>query len=95
MKYKKYFMMLLVILLLSFFKLENVSASTRFTICTLSEGSYIRNEPGGTPLKDVDGNNFLIYSPKRLEVIDSKYVSGREYKKIRTNYYSNNYEGWI
>lgn len=75
--------------------ITDVYASTTFTTCTLSEGSYIRNEPNGLPLKDVDGNKFLIYSPKRLEVIDSKNVNGKEYKKIKTNYYSNNYEGWI
>ena len=92
---KKLSALLIILIILFMSKISSVYASTTFTTCTLSEGSYIRNEPGGTPLKDVDGNNFLIYSPKRLEVIDSKYVSGREYKKIRTNYYSNNYEGWI
>lgn len=78
-----------------FFNLKVAYAKTTFTTCTVTEGSYLRATPGGTPLRDVDDSTFLIYEPKRLEVIETKTVNGVEYKKVKTNYYSNNYEGWI
>lgn len=78
-----------------FFNIKEVYANTKFTTCTVSEGSYLRSTPGGEVLKDIDGVKFLIYEPRRLEVIETKTVGGKEYKKLKTNYYSNNYEGWI
>lgn len=96
MKFIKYTLVLLSVLLLSFFNLESVSAATNFTVCTLKEGSYLRSTPGGTPLLDVDGDLVLISDlNQRLEVIETKNVDGKEYKKLSANYYSNNYEGWI
>lgn len=81
--------------ILPFFKVRDVYASTTFTTCTVTEGSYLRNTPGGAPLTDVDGSTFLVSEPRRLEVMETKTISGKEYKKLKTNYYSNNYEGWI
>ena len=76
-------------------KMDSVYANTTFTTCTLTEGSFLRATPGGTPLRDVDNLEFILYEPKRLEVLETKNVNGKEYKKLKTNYYSNNYEGWI
>ena len=60
MKYRKYFVIAVFILLLSFFKLDNVLAETKFKICSnLTEGSYLRSTPGGTPIKDDDGNGVF------------------------------------
>ncbi len=84
-----------LIIFSSFFKVKDVYANTTFTTCTLTEGSYLRSTPGGDKLTDVDNSTFLLYEPKRLEVIETKTVNGKEYKKLKTNYYSNNYEGWI
>ena len=96
MKYKKYFMMLLIILLLSFFKLENVSASTKFKVCTnLTEASYLRITPGGTELRDVDGERVLLKNPSTMEVLDTVNQGGVQYYKIYANYYSSNYTGYI
>lgn len=95
MKIRKQLLIVIFILLLSFFKLDNVYANTTFTTCTVTEGSYLRATPGGTPLRDVDNSTFLVYEPKRLEVLETRWVNGVEYKRLRTNYYSNNYEGWI
>lgn len=92
----KFFRLCIIfICIIPFFNIKEVQASTTFTTCTVSEGSYLRATPGGTPLNDVDGSAFLIYEPRRLEVTETKTVSGKEYKKLKTNYYSNNYEGWI
>ena len=82
---------LFLIFISSFFNIRKVYANTTFTTCTLTEGSYLRSTPGGDKLTDVDNSTFLLYEPKRLEVIETKTVNGKEYKKLRTNYYSNNY----
>ena len=96
MKYKKYFMMLLVILLLSFFKLENVSASTKFTICrNLTELSYLRSTPGGDYVRDVDGAPVSFSGTDYLEILDTVNQGGTQYYKVFANYYSSNYTGYI
>ena len=96
MKYKKYFMMLLVILLLSFFKLENVSASTRFTICrNLTELSYLRSTPGGDYVRDVDGAPVSFSGTDYLEILGTVNQGGTQYYKVFANYYSSNYTGYI
>ncbi len=96
MKLKKYFFALTLILLLSFLKVENVSANTKFKICTnLTEASYLRSTPGGTELKDVDGERVLLRNPSTMEVLDTVNQGGVQYYKIYANYYSNNYTGYI
>lgn len=89
---KLYLIICLFVLTIPFFKLEKVYASTTFTTCTLTENSYLRSTPGGTILKDVDGDNVLISaSNQRIEVVEN----GNGYKKLKANYYSNNYVGWV
>ena len=83
------------IFVLSFSITDSVSASTSFQTCTFSEKSYIRDNPDGTPLKDVDGQSVVVGSPDRAEVLESKSVNGKGFKKIKINYYSNNYVGWV
>ena len=96
MKYKKYFMMLLVILLLSFFKLENVSASTKFTICrNLTELSYLRSTPGGDYVRDVDGAPVSFSGTDYIEILGTVNQGGTQYYKVFANYYSSNYTGYI
>ena len=96
MKLKKYFFALTLILLLSFLKVENVSASTKFKICrNLTEASYLRATPGGTELRDVDGERVLLKNPSTMEVLDTVNQGGVQYYKIYANYYSSNYTGYI
>lgn len=84
------------ICILPFLNINVVYADNSFTMCTLSENSYLRATPGGTPLTDVDGDSVLITDlNQKLEVVETKLVGGKEYKKLSANYYSNNYEGWI
>ena len=91
-----FFVSFIGLLVIHFFTLKNVFASNSFTTCTLTEGSYIRSDAGSDiKYTDADGKKMLVNSPKRLEVLDSKVVNGQEYKKIKANYYSNNYTGWI
>ena len=71
--------------------MRSVYASTSFQTCTVNEPSYFRKTPGGEVMTDVDKSSILVRSPKRLEVIEE--IDG--YKKVRGNYYSNNYTGWI
>lgn len=83
---------LIFMCILPFFKIEEVYASTTFTTCTLTENSYLRATPGGTPLKDVDDGSVLITNlNQKLEVVEN----GNGYKKVKANYYSNNYIGWV
>ncbi len=92
MKLRKYTLIVIFVLLLSFFKLDNVYANTTFTTCSLTENSYLRSTPGGTPLRDVDGGKVIISNlNQKLEVVEN----GNGYKKLKANYYSNNYTGWI
>lgn len=86
----------LVMVTLPLFDIKTVHAATSFTTCTLSENSYLRAEAGSdVKIKDVDGDLIVLSSPRRLEVIGSKVVDGKEYKKVSTNYYSSNFVGWI
>lgn len=85
----------LILIISPFLTIKPVYAVTKFTTCTVSEDSYLRSTPGGAIIKDVDGDPVLIYEPRRLEVLETKNVNGSEYKRLKTNYYSNNYEGWI
>ena len=80
-----------LVFLISFMFMRGVYASTSFQTCTVNEPSYFRKTPGGEIMTDVDKSSILIRSPKRLEIIDE--TDG--YKKVRGNYYSNNYTGWI
>lgn len=83
---------LIFMCILPFFKIEEVYASTTFTTCALKEKSYLRTTLGGKELTDVDGTKVLIPDlNQRIEVIEN----GNGYKKLRANYYSNNYEGWV
>ena len=91
-KLSKKIMLLLIVLFIS---TKNVFASTTFTTCTFSEMSYLRSTPGGEVLRDTDGSSFLLDSPWRAEVIDTTTLSGKTYKKLKINYYSNNYIGWV
>lgn len=96
MKNKRYFIIAMCILLLSFFKLDNVYAATKFKICTnLTEASYLRATPGGTELRDVDGDRVLLRNPSTMEIIDTINQGGVQYYKVYTNYFSNNYTGYI
>lgn len=96
MKYRKYFVIAVFILLLSFFKLDNVLAETKFKICSnLTEGSYLRSTPGGTPIKDVDGNGVFLRNKSYMEVLETVMHNGEQYYKIYLNYYSNNYVGYV
>ena len=96
MKYKKYFMMVLIILLLSFFKIENVSASTKFTICrNLTELSFLRSTPGGDYVRDVDGAPVSFSGTDYLEILGTVNQGGVQYYKVFANYYSSNYTGYI
>lgn len=92
-KFLKIFVRLsfICILILSFSSVKDVYASTTFKTCTVNEKSYLRSTPGGTPLTDVDGDMVGVKSPARLEVLEE--IDG--YKKVRGNYYSNNYVGWV
>ena len=82
-------------LIMPFMFVSNVFASTSFTTCTFTENSYLRSTPGGSAITDTDGSTFLINSPRRAEVIDTTTLSGKTYKKLKINYYSNNYIGWV
>ncbi len=73
------------------FNVKTVHASTTFTTCTVNEPSYFRKTPGGEIMTDVDKSSILVKAPARLEVIEE--TNG--FKKVRGNYYSNNYVGWI
>lgn len=96
MKYRKYFVIAVFILLLSFFKLDNVLAETKFKICSnLTEASYLRSTPGGTPIKDVDGNGVFLRNKSYMEVLETVMHNGEQYYKIYLNYYSNNYVGYV
>ena len=86
---------LVFILIIPFFSMKTVYAESTFTTCTFSEASYLRSTPGGSALTDTDGSTFLINSPRRAEVIDTTTVNGKQYKKLKINYYSNNYIGWV
>ena len=85
----------LISIVIPFIFMNNVSASTSFTTCTFTENSYLRSTPGGNKITDTDGSTFLINSPRRAEVIDSTTTGGKSYKKLKINYYSNNYIGWV
>ena len=85
----------LISIVIPFAFMNNVSASTSFTTCTFTENSYLRSTPGGNKITDTDGSTFLINSPRRAEVIDSTTTGGKSYKKLKINYYSNNYIGWV
>lgn len=91
----KKILLLFMITIFAFSTGKSVFAATTFTTCTFSEGSYLRSTPGGTTLKDTDGSSFLIYEPWRAEVIDTTVSNGKTYKKLKINYYSNNYIGWV
>lgn len=80
-----------IILVFPIFNIKKVYASTSFTTCTVNEPSYFRTTPGGSVMTDVDNHSVLVTAPMRLEVIEE--TNG--YKKVRGNYYSNNYVGWI
>ena len=96
MKFMKYFTTFILILLLSFLGLKNAYASTKFTMCNnLTEPSFLRTTPGGTPIKDVDGKDVLLKNPSSMEIIDTITHQGQKYYKLYTNYYSNNYTGYV
>lgn len=96
MKYRKYFVIAVFILLLSFFKIDNVSASTNFKICNnLTENSYLRSTPGGTTIKDVDGKDILLRNKSYMEILNTTTSGGVQYYNIYVNYYSNNYVGYV
>ena len=82
-------------IVLPFMFINSVFASTTFTTCTFTENSYLRSTPGGNKITDTDGSTFLINSPRRAEVIDTTSSGGKTYKKLKINYYSNNYIGWV
>lgn len=86
---------LVSIFVIPFINIKTVFAASTFTTCTFTEASYLRSTPGGSVLKDTDGSSFLINSPRRAEVIDTTTVNGKTYKKLKINYYSNNYIGWV
>lgn len=97
MKYRKYFVIAVFILLLSFFKLDNVSASTNFTMARVNATELsVRNAAGsGTRITDTDNQTIWLYRPRVVEIIGSEMSGGLEWKKISFNYYSNNYVGWV
>lgn len=85
----------LILLLIVFVPFKSAFASTSFTTCTFSEYSYLRSTPGGETVKDTDGSSVGVNSPWRAEVIDTTTSGGKTYKKLKINYYSNNYIGWV
>lgn len=96
MKIKKYFIVATFILLLPFLKLENIYAETKFKICNnLTEASYLRSTPGGTPIKDVDGSDVFLRNTSYMEILETVTYNGEQYYKIYLNYYSNNYTGYV
>lgn len=80
-----------LIFILSFMVITKVEASTTFQTCTVNEPSYFRSTPGGSVMTDVDKSSIVVKAPVRLEVVEE--TNG--YKKVKGNYYSNNYIGWI
>ncbi len=85
----------LILLLIVFVPFKSAFASTTFTTCTFTEYSYLRSTPGGETVKDTDGSSVGVESPWRAEVIDTTTSGGKTYKKLKMNYYSNNYIGWV
>ena len=81
----------LLIIFLSFMFISNVHANTNFKTCSTSEPSYFRKTPGGSVVTDVDKHSVLLSTDTRVEVVEE--TNG--YKKVKGNYYSNNYVGWI
>lgn len=94
-KIKNIFLILLIIYLASFVDTKSVLASTSFTTCSFTEASYLRSTPGGDVIRDTDGYKVSVNYPWRAEVIDTTTKDGKTYKKLKINYYSNNYIGWV
>ncbi len=80
-----------LVFFISFMFINSAYASERFTTCVTSERSYFRKTPGGEIVTDVDKQKALLDTGAKVEVLEE--VSG--YKKVKGNYYSNNYTGWI
>lgn len=92
MKVLKY----LAVIIISLFIYTSVDASTNFTVARCSEKNYIRESAGSNNLlKDVDGATILLPADHLVEVTDTTTYGGKKWYKVKTNYYSNNYVGWI
>lgn len=96
MKFRKHFFAIFLLLIISFFNIDNVSASTKFKMCNnLTEASYLRSTPNGIELRDVDGQRVLLHDPTVMEILETVNHQGENYYKVSANYYSNNYVGYI
>lgn len=83
---------LLIITIISFFTSFMVANAATFTVAECSEGNYIRAAVGSdVKLKDVDNQTIILPTNHRVEILEE--VNG--WYKIYTNYYSNNYTGYI
>ena len=81
-----------LVTIILFFVSFIVADAATFTTANCSEPNYIRNAVGSnTKLTDVDGQTILLPTGHRVEVLEE--VNG--WYKIFTNYYSNNYTGYI
>ena len=83
---------LLIVMIVSFFASFMVANAATFTVAECSEGNYIRAGVGSNvKLTDVDNQTIILPTNHRVEILEE--ING--WYKIHTNYYSNNYTGYI
>ena len=91
----KYRLSLFTILLIAMFSNYNVFAKS-FKIAECSEGNYIRAAAGSNEkLTDVDNVTIVLPEGHRVEILSTVKYNGADWYKIYSNYYSNNYTGYI
>lgn len=67
-----------------------------FSVAYCSEGNYIRKSAGSSEkLKDVDNVTIVIPTNHMVEILEEVPYGGETWYKVHTNYYSNNYTGYI
>ena len=67
-----------------------------FSVAYCSEGNYIRKSAGSSEkLTDVDNVTIVIPTNHMVEILEEVPYGGATWYKIHTNYYSNNYTGYI
>ena len=81
-----------IVTIVSFFVSFIVANAATFTMAECSEGNYIRAAVGSNvKLTDVDHQTIILPTNHKVEILQE--ING--WYKIYTNYYSNNYTGYI
>ncbi len=87
---------IMIFTILSFISFVANTYAATFTMAECSEGNYIRTTAGGSTLtKDVDGQTIILPTNHKVEILEEVKVGSQVWYKIFTNYYSNNYTGYI